>query len=71
MTVHDDENIKMRHDKGIGICNDILSILKEVSFGVYHFEMELLFRTSQLLNGILFNIFKEQNQGRHASRPPE
>ena len=50
-----DENIKMRHDKGIGICNDILSILKEVSFGVYHFEMGLLFRTSQLLNGILFN----------------
>ena len=43
-----DENIKMRHDKGTGICNDILSILKEVSFGVYHFEMGLLFRTSQL-----------------------
>ena len=50
-----DENIKMRHDKGIGICNDIMSILKEVSFGVYHFEMGLLFRTSKLLNGILFN----------------
>ena len=45
----------MRHDKGIGISNDILSILKEVSFGVYHFQMGLLFRTSQLLNGILFN----------------
>jgi hypothetical protein len=50
-----DENIQMRHDKGIGICNDILSILKEVSFGIYHFEMGLLFRTSQLINGILFN----------------
>ena len=32
-----------------------MSILKEVSFGVYHFEMGLLFRTSKLLNGILFN----------------
>ena len=50
-----DENIKMRHDKGLGIANQILSILKEVSFGIFHFEMGLLFRTSLLLNGILFN----------------
>ena len=50
-----DENIKMRYDKGIGIANQILSMLKEVSFGVYHFEMGLLFRTSQLINGIMFN----------------
>ena len=50
-----DENIKMRHDKGIGIANKILSTLQEVSFGVYHFEMGLLFRSSELLNGILFN----------------
>ena len=50
-----DENIKLRHDKGIGIVNQILSMLKDVSFGVYHFEMGLLFRTSLLLNGILFN----------------
>ena len=45
----------MRHDKGMGIANKILSTLQEVSFGVYHFEMGLLFRTSELLNGILFN----------------
>ena len=45
----------MRHDKGIGICNQILSLLKEVSFGVFHFEMGLLFWTTQLLNAILFN----------------
>ena len=50
-----DKNIKMRHDKGIGISNQIMSILKEVSFGIYHFEMGLLFRTSLLINGILFN----------------
>ena len=50
-----DDNIKMRHDKGIGIANDILSTLKEVSFGIYHFEMGLLFRTAKLINGILFN----------------
>ena len=45
----------MRCDKGIGISNQILSTLKEVSFGTYYFEMAILFRTSQLVNGILFN----------------
>ena len=30
-------------------------MLKEVSFGVYQFEMGILFRTSLLINGILFN----------------
>ena len=50
-----DENIKMRKDKGIGIANGIISILKEVSFGVYYFEMGMLFRNSMLLSGILFN----------------
>ena len=50
-----DENVLMRRDKGIGISNQIMSVLKEVSFGIYHFENGLLFRTSQLLNGILFN----------------
>ena len=50
-----DENIKMRYDKGIGISNGILSTLKEVSFGIYYFQMGMMFRTSLLLNGILFN----------------
>ena len=50
-----DENIHMRHEKGMGICNQILSILKEISYGVSHFEMGLMFRNSQLINGIMFN----------------
>ena len=50
-----DENIQMRRDKGIGIANQILSCLKEVAFGVFIFEMAMLFRTSQLANGILYN----------------
>jgi hypothetical protein len=50
-----DENVQMRCDKGIGISNQILSTLKEVSFGIYYFEMAMLFRTSQLVNGILYN----------------
>ena len=50
-----DENLKMRHDKGVGITNQITSLLKEVSFGFYYFQMGLLFRNALLLNGILFN----------------
>ena len=50
-----DENLKMRHDKGVGIINQITSLLKEVSFGFYYFQMGLLFRNALLLNGILFN----------------
>ena len=51
-----DENIKMRHAKGTGINNQIISIIKEVSFGFYYFEMGLLFRNSMLINGIMFNL---------------
>ena len=51
-----DNNVRMRHDKGIGVNNQIISILKEVSFGCYYFEMGLLFRNSLLVNGIMFNM---------------
>ena len=51
-----EENIKMRHAKGTGINNQIISIMKEVSFGFYYFEMGLLFRNSLLINGIMFNL---------------
>ena len=50
-----ENSIKMQHDKGVGIVNQIVSLLKEVSFGIYYFQMGLLFRNSLLLNGILFN----------------
>ena len=48
-------NIEERCSKGIGIVNQILSLLKEISFGEYYFEMAVLFRQSMLLNGILCN----------------
>ena len=51
-----DKNILERHNKGIGITNQILSILKEVSFGHYYFEMAMLFRSSMLVNGMLCSI---------------
>ena len=46
-------NIQDRQNKGTGYVNNILSILKEVSFGFYHFNMALMFRTTILINGML------------------
>ena len=50
-----DETINDRYKKGIGMVNQIMCILKEISFGPYFFEMAFLFRSSMLLNGILFS----------------
>ena len=51
-----DDNLKARHSKGVGIVNQIMSLLKEVSFGPYYFQMALMFRNSQLINGTLYNM---------------
>ena len=51
-----DENIEERYKKGIGIINDIMSILKEVSFGYHYFQIGMLFRNSKLVNGIICSI---------------
>ena len=51
-----DETILMRHNKGLGIANTIISIVKHISFGYYSFEIALILRNSLLLNGILFSI---------------
>ena len=45
-----------RHDKGLGIVNQIMGLLKEVNFGHFYFEMALLFRNSMLINGMLCSI---------------
>ena len=50
-----DQNIKMRFEKGTGIVNQILSILKEICFGKYYFQTAILLRNALLINGILFN----------------
>ena len=39
------DNITGRHNKGIGAANTIISLLKEVYFGKYYFEMAFLFET--------------------------
>ena len=51
-----DENILARFQKGMGLVNEIISTLKEVSFGYYYFEIGILFRNSKLINGILCSI---------------
>ena len=51
-----DENIQMRYNKGIGIVNNILIILKHISFGHFSIEIALILRNSLLLNGILYNV---------------
>ena len=49
-------NLYERFKKGIGIINEIMSILKEVSFGYHYFEIGILFRNSKLINGIMCSI---------------
>ena len=50
-----DENVKMRHDKGLGLINQIMCIIKEISFGKYHFQVGMMLRTSLLINGMLYS----------------
>ena len=49
-------NITDRYNKGIGYANQICSILKEISFGQYHFEQALQLRNAKLINGMLCSI---------------
>ena len=46
-----DSNILDRVSKGTGQANDILSILKEITFGYHYFNMALPFRNVKLVNG--------------------
>ena len=51
-----EENLKLRNSKGIGIKNQIIGLLREISFGEFFFEMAMLFRNSQLINGTMYNM---------------
>ena len=48
-------NIKERISRGIGIINNIFSILENMNFGKHYFEIALLLFESLLINGILYN----------------
>ena len=51
-----EDNIIMRHNKGIGIVNTIINIMKHISFSFYSFEISMILRNSLLINGILYNL---------------
>ena len=48
-----DLNIESRVNKGKGSSNSIMSLLEEISFGNFYFEMAILFRNSMLINSVL------------------
>ena len=48
-----DLNIQQRYKKGVAAVNNIFSLLQEVSFGQFYFEVALLFRSSILINSML------------------
>jgi hypothetical protein len=49
------KNILARKGKAIGITNNITSILQEMCFGPYYFEVALVLRNSLFLSSILVN----------------
>ena len=49
------KNILARTNRGIGITNQIMSILDEICFGRYYFEVAVLLRNSLFLSSILTN----------------
>ena len=51
-----DANILDRVSKGMGYANEILSVLKEISFGYHYFQMALQFRNAKLVNGMLCSV---------------
>ena len=49
------KNILPRAGKGVGIRKQIMSMLEDVCFGPFFFEVTLMYRTSLFLNNILLN----------------
>ena len=49
------KNIEARKNKGLGIINNIMQILKSMFFGKYYFEVALILRSSLLLSSLLLN----------------
>ena len=50
-----DANIEKRVKKGIGLISPVIAIMKDVSLGRHYFNIGLLFRNSNIINGILTN----------------
>ena len=55
---HDGKNTKniiSRVNKGVGISNQIMSILEEIYFGPYYFEVAIMLRNSLFISSLLSN----------------
>ena len=49
------KNVEARKNKGLGIINNIMQILKFMFFGKYYFEVALIMRSTLLLSSLLLN----------------
>ena len=49
------KNITLRRSKGIGISNEIVTILNNLCLGPHYFEIGLMLRRAMLLSVLLFN----------------
>ena len=50
-----DIKIEKRYNKGIGIKSQIIPLIKEISLGSHYFEVGLMLRDTNLINGIMYN----------------
>ena len=49
------KNITARKNRGIGVTNQIMSILEEICFGNYYFQVAMILRNSLLISSLLTN----------------
>ena len=49
------KNILARKDKAVGVVTQIMSILEEICFGMYYFEVAVILRNSLLISSLLSN----------------
>ena len=49
------KNIASRRSKGIGMCNEIISILDSLCLGPFFFQVSLMLRQTMLISVLLFN----------------
>ena len=51
-----DKTINDRWNKGIGIINSVITLINNISLGQHYFKIGLLFRETNIINGIMTSI---------------
>ena len=49
------KNIAARKNRGVGVVNQIMTILEEICFGKYYFQVAMVLRNSLLISSLLAN----------------